>query len=96
MSEMTVVGETAPEPVVPSAPAGLADETPEETARVEDLSARISLTPAEQAELDALSAKRHERTLVKHPHGTVLPTGEKMVEDRDEAGNLVGWHKEPA
>ena len=30
------------------------------------------------------------------PEGTVLPDGEKVVATRDEEGNIVGWHKEPA
>lgn len=31
-----------------------------------------------------------------YAEGTVLPDGEVVRGDRDSAGNLIGWHKEPA
>lgn len=30
------------------------------------------------------------------PDGTQLDTGETVVADLDEDGNVLGWHKEPA
>ena len=30
------------------------------------------------------------------PEGTVDKNGEVIVADKDEKGNVIGWHKEPA
>lgn len=31
-----------------------------------------------------------------HPEGFVDANGETIVADKDDKGNVIGWHKEPA
>ena len=31
-----------------------------------------------------------------HPEGYVDANGETIVADKDDNGNVIGWHKEPA
>lgn len=51
----------------------------------ENIQPEIVETPTEQPVVDEV---------VFPEHGAVLPSGEVIVHDTDENGNVIGWHKE--